>query len=370
MTTQGPATERVLYPRGLIPGKKFNYKLFGCSLAAVCLFGAVRYYGRTRKEAIVRKNYEQILNSNYGPWKDFENRRMPKFAKLLANDSPCGDSFKEAYLCALFEKGGCDEKFAGFLSCVGENPNMMRDVKPDGNLNWDSKLFLHNLLHEKKGYDDLIASVGPAEEDMDDIYNSYRARELLGSNASEEEVTAFKQKFTELRDEFWGEVTALNEGEKTDSSRADELHKILVNEYSIPSAVWLQLMKDYDLEEFDDAITMARRKYGAICYQLKLYGKVAPTRDANLENVTCGSQFEKLYQCIDNKKHANECADFIDELFFCREHHNKEVWPKVVDPKVGLASNIGTKVFLTPDSSYITEIERPQQIMGYPGRVH
>ena len=100
-----------------------------------------------------------------------------------------------------------------------------------------------------------------------------RIYEEFSISASEEEVAAFKQKFSEVRDEFWAEVTALYEGEKTDSSRADELHKMLIKEYSIPSAVWLQLMKDYDLEEFDDAITMARRKYGALCYQLKKYGK-------------------------------------------------------------------------------------------------
>lgn len=370
MTTAGPATERVLFPRGLIPGQRFNYKLAGASFVAVCLYGAARYYARSRKEKIMQTNYETIVNSNYGPWRDFENRRMPKFAKVLANDSPCGDAFKDAYLCALFEDGKCEEKFEGFMSCLNENPIMLRDVKPDGSLNWDSKLFLHNLLHEKKGYDDLIASVGPAEEDMDDIYNSYRARELLGSNASEEEVSAFKQKFSELRDEFWAEVSALYEGEKTDSSRADKLYKVLVKEYSIPSAVWLQVMKDYDLEEFDDAITMARRKYGALAYQLKKYGRVSDARDADLSNVTCGSQFEKLYQCVDNKAKANECADFIDELFFCREHHNKEVWPKVNDVNISQHANEGTKIFLSPDSSYIKEIERPQEIMGYPGKIH
>ena len=107
---------------------------------------------------------------------------MPKFAKILANDSPCGDAFKDAYKCSTFGEGGCSEQFEAFLGCVKENPMMMRDIKPDGKYNWESKLFLHNLLTEKKHYDALIASVGPAEEDMDDVYNSYRAREILGAN--------------------------------------------------------------------------------------------------------------------------------------------------------------------------------------------
>lgn len=371
LTTEGPATEPVLAPRGLIPGRKTNYKLFACSVAALGVFGIARYYGFLRRDNTLKTNYETIVNSNYGPWRDFSNKRMPQFAKILANESPCGDSFKEAYKCAVFkEDSQCEDKFEGFLTCLNENPIMMRDVKADGNLNWDSQLFLHNLLHEKKGYDDLIASVGPAEEDMDDVFNSYRARELLGPNASEDEVAAFKKKFSEIQEEFWAEVAALKEGEKTDSSRVDELYKTLVKDYSVPSAVWLQVLKDYDLEEFDEKITMGRRKYGHICWLMKMRDRVKQVRDVDLDNVTCGAQFDKMYQCIDKKKYANECADFIDELFFCREHYNKEVWPKAVDLNVQTNANKGTRVFLTPDSSYIKEMERSQEILGLPGSIH
>ena len=101
---------------------------------------------------------------------------MPAYAKLIGNETPCGDAFKEAYMCSIFGQEGesCSEQFGAFMGCLEENPVMLRDVKPDGSFNWGSKLFLHNLMYEKKIYDDLIASVGPADEDMDDVYNSYK----------------------------------------------------------------------------------------------------------------------------------------------------------------------------------------------------
>lgn len=369
-TNTGPRRVMALAPRGLQPGPRTNPKLLFAAVVVAGLATFSRYYAGHLRENVIKTNYETIVNSNYAPWRDFDNRRVPKFARVLANESPCGDSFKEAYLCANWGKGSCEDKFSSFLSCLDENPVMLRDVKPNGEYNWGSKLFLHNLLHERKAFEDLLASVGPAEEDMEDVYDSYRARELLGANVSEDEVKAFKEKFAALRNEFYAEVQALFDGEKTDAKRADELLKLLIKDYAIPGSVWLQVMKDYDLEEFDDAITYARKLYVAHLDRLVEDRKTTEVRDVDLSGVTCGDQFEQMYQCVDNKKDAHDCLDFVDELYFCEQQFNKEVWHKTRNLNLMNHGVIGTDIFVYKDQSFKDEFRRVRSVLGYNGTAH
>jgi len=370
-TKKNPAKQPALMLRGKIPAEKTDNRLILGAIVSLGCWGYLRWLKEKQKEENKRLNYLQMVESNMGPWRDFDNRRMPAYAKLIGNETPCGDAFKEAYMCSIFGQEGesCSEQFGAFMGCLEENPVMLRDVKPDGSFNWASKLFLHNLMYEKKIYDDLIASVGPADEDMDDVYNSYKAREILGANATEQEITAFKDKFNGVRSEFYAEVEALFDGSKTDHGKADALLKQIIANYSVPQAVWLQVMKDYDIEEFDEAVTLARRKFGTVLKYIHVSKNMKKVRDADLSEVTCGDQFDKMYACMDHKKDQNDCLDVIDELYFCRLHHFNEVFPRPTHPEIGPKVE-GVQIFQTPDPSFKAEIQRPQVICGFPGIVY
>ena len=63
---KGKVGEHALKLRGRIPAEKNDYRLFAGAVAALSLYAATKWYANYRREEIVRKNYEQIVNSNYG----------------------------------------------------------------------------------------------------------------------------------------------------------------------------------------------------------------------------------------------------------------------------------------------------------------
>jgi hypothetical protein len=352
VTTKGPVTEHVLMPRGLIPAPANNYKIIVAMVAALCGSTGMIYLNYNMRNKRVKAKWDDFHANGFEHWKDFSNHRMSEHAKVLA-EGPCGEQFKSAYLCALFpdEEGQkCGGEFESFAGCVSAQPEMMRPVRPDGEYNFESRHTLHRLGGELSTFRNTVDASGPADEDLDVILDDYRARFKLGPSASDAEVKSYQEKFHALSRSFWKEVTDLWEKKKTDGSEARKLYKQLLKEYSIPADVWLEVLKEYDVEEFDEAVTRARRKYGWLAHELKKFKVVATVSDVDLSNVTCGEDFGKLYRCLSERQDESDCADIVDELFFCRQHHTLQVWPYM-------------KSFETKDKSFTAELERVSEIL-------
>jgi hypothetical protein len=348
----GPATEHVLMPRGLIPAPPVNYKLVAAAVSTFSAATFLMWYTFHERQKRLQLKWEEFEENNFEHWRDFENGRQSKHSKVLA-ESPCGEQFKSAYLCALFpesEGQSCGGDFESFAKCVQANPLMMRSVKPNGDYNFESKLVLLKLGEEMGTYKSNIEAAGPAEEDLDEVLNEYRARFKLGPNASESEVKSYLAKFKTVRDNFGKELTELWNATKTNTGEAQRLYKQLLKEYSIPADVWLEVLKEYDVEEFDEALTKARRKYGWLSNELKKHKALDKVNDVDLSNVTCGEDFAKWYKCLTERKESSDCADIVDELYFCRQNNTQHVWPYM-------------KSFEKQDPSFKAEFARLQEIL-------
>jgi hypothetical protein len=303
------------------------------------------------KEKRHKAKWDQFHEDGFALWKDFSNGRISAHAKVLA-DGPCGEPFQAAYLCAFpdGEERDCSGAFEAFASCVKTQPEMMRAVRPDGEYNFESRLVLNSLSKELQEFKTQVDASGPAEEDLDQILDEYRARFKLGPNATDSEVKRYLEKFQSLTKSFWKEVADLWEKKKTDGSEARRLYKQLNEQYAIPADVWLEVLKEYDVEEFDEQVTRARRKYGWLAHQLKRFKVLDQVKEVDLSGVTCGEDFAKLYKCLSERADESDCADIVDELFFCRQHHTQEVWPFM-------------KSFQKKDPTFTAELARLSEIL-------